>query len=351
VGWPLLLLALCGFDPRPLAPRWESRIPGLLDSGEGAATRDPDLDRMAAALTDLDDPRRAHRVLRGLGAWEGLLVPLWASPPSDPVVQQQLEATLGGQVRALGVTHFGLHAGADSLVVLAVRRQLASVDLRPLGQGRFRVLATPAGKLRDPRGWVGLPDGTVHEVPVEDRGGLWHLEPKLGPAPGWYEVEITARGAHGTEVALMLARPVGVSGPPGEPLGIPRSEATEDPVEAHLAWVNRVRRQRGLAPLARDPDLDATARTHAEAMARTGLLAHELADRRGPLTRLRAAGIRSQRAHENIALGSSFQAAEDRLWESPSHRAAMLDPGVRRLGVGHREAAEGAVFLVQHLVR
>jgi uncharacterized protein YkwD len=98
--------------------------------------------------------------------------------------------------------------------------------------------------------------------------------------------------------------------------------------------VNQVRAQYALRQLALDLRLERAARSHSRAMIRSGSFAHGDVRRR-----LAAAGVRGIYG-ENLAwgVGSSATAASIvQMWlNSPPHRANLLRPGFRRLGVGRR---------------
>jgi hypothetical protein len=49
---------------------------------------------------------------------------------------------------------------------------------------------------------------------------------------------------------------------------------------------------------------------------------------------LRRAGIHAARVGENVAHASSLGRAHRALWDSPAHRATLLDPGFSRVGIG-----------------
>ena len=99
--------------------------------------------------------------------------------------------------------------------------------------------------------------------------------------------------------------------------------------------VNEVRSRHGLRPLAVDLRLERAARAHSTAMVRSGSFAHGNVGRR-----LAAVGVRGRVYGENLAwgVGSSASAANViRMWlNSPSHRANLLRPGFRRIGLGRR---------------
>jgi uncharacterized protein YkwD len=97
--------------------------------------------------------------------------------------------------------------------------------------------------------------------------------------------------------------------------------------------INRARVANGAPPLRVGPRLQRAARAHSRRMARTGSFAHGDWYRR-----LRRHGVRASFVGETIAWGvgsSGTPAGIVASWlASPPHRATMLDPGFRRVGVG-----------------
>jgi uncharacterized protein YkwD len=101
---------------------------------------------------------------------------------------------------------------------------------------------------------------------------------------------------------------------------------------ALLETINSVRRSHGLAPLRMDPTLTSAARFHTEDMLRRGYFAHgDFANR---MVRFRAVG---PTVGENLAWESPDSSAQflvDAWLASPDHRANLLRPGFRRIGIG-----------------
>ena len=97
--------------------------------------------------------------------------------------------------------------------------------------------------------------------------------------------------------------------------------------------VNQVRAQHGLRALALDLRLERAARSHSRALLRSGTFAHGDVRRR-----LASVGVRGPLVGENLAWGTGSRAsaaAVVQMWmSSPPHRANLLRPGFRRIGVG-----------------
>jgi uncharacterized protein YkwD len=100
-----------------------------------------------------------------------------------------------------------------------------------------------------------------------------------------------------------------------------------------LQAINQTRAARGVPPLRVGVRLQRAARAHSRAMARTGSFTHGDWYRR-----LRRHGVRGRMLGETIAWGVGVDgtaAAIVGMWmASPPHRATLLRPGFRRLGVG-----------------
>jgi uncharacterized protein YkwD len=127
----------------------------------------------------------------------------------------------------------------------------------------------------------------------------------------------------GVAIALIVAGSADAAGT----ANLTRSES------ALLTVMNQVRIAHGLRPLRADARLEGTARNHSRRMLRTGTFAH------GAFTaRIRRAGVHAPRVGENLAWSSGSLARARTIVElwlaSPSHRANLLGPGYRTVGVG-----------------
>jgi uncharacterized protein YkwD len=121
------------------------------------------------------------------------------------------------------------------------------------------------------------------------------------------------------------------------PAGAETTERTIDGVwlsgvEANIvSYTNQERTRYGLPPLEVDKELMATAREQAAWMTRSGNLFHT--------RRLLA---------ENIAMGQSHSSEAVQSWmNSAGHRANILNPGHRRIGVAAYHTADGVIFWCQ----
>jgi uncharacterized protein YkwD len=97
--------------------------------------------------------------------------------------------------------------------------------------------------------------------------------------------------------------------------------------------MNQVRASHSLRPLRYDDKLRAAARSHSADMIRRGYFGHGAFGRR-----MSAFGVRASVVGENLAWGTGVYAAPPTMVQawvaSPEHRANLLRPGFRRVGVG-----------------
>lgn len=101
-----------------------------------------------------------------------------------------------------------------------------------------------------------------------------------------------------------------------------------------LALVNRARAENGLEPVEVDPTIRDVARAYSTTMFQQGYFAHVDQNGATPFDRMRAGGATFRAAGENLALAPTVQIAHDGLMNSPGHRANILNPRYRRIGIG-----------------
>lgn len=117
---------------------------------------------------------------------------------------------------------------------------------------------------------------------------------------------------------------------------------------AVIEMTNAFRAENRLGAVKINPELSRAAKAYAAFLAKSGKFAHE-ADGRQPSDRTEAAGYRHCIVAENLALNQhslGFQTrdlasrAVEGWKNSPSHRAAMLNPHVTEIGVGIAQASD-----------
>ncbi len=112
-----------------------------------------------------------------------------------------------------------------------------------------------------------------------------------------------------------------------------------------LRLVNVERRERGLVELTWSDQLAEVGRAHSRDMWTRQFFAHVNPDGQTPFDRLDAAGIQYRAAGENLALAPTTPVAHQGLMDSPGHRANILSPDYRRLGIGAiRNGLYGIMF-------
>ncbi len=141
--------------------------------------------------------------------------------------------------------------------------------------------------------------------------------------------------------ATALAAPmVAVPAPPAS------AAKAHDRLEAAIVReINAVRSREGLRALCASRPLARVASRHSREQLRRGAISHTSLGGSSPALRVRGA-TRAQAVGETIAFlpGSAARAAQVvRLWlASPPHRAALLTPTYRRVGVGRGTGRLGA---------
>jgi uncharacterized protein YkwD/uncharacterized membrane protein required for colicin V production len=137
----------------------------------------------------------------------------------------------------------------------------------------------------------------------------------------------------------------------GERVDLPfkTTDAIPDPqAEAEmLHLLNTERRRRGLPPLHMDERLRQLARQHSRDMLARGYFAHEDPEGHSPFDRMHAAGIPFHAAGENLAFAPTVTTAHTGLMHSPGHRANILNPAYRRVGIGALKAPPFGIMFSQ----
>lgn len=193
--------------------------------------------------------------------------------------------------------------------------------------------------------FVAAGDEAPQAIALTRSGDGWSARAKLRSA-GVVALQVVGDAGEGPR-PLLEARVEAIGEtrqavPDGKASGL----AAVDERERSLAVaVHRARWHARLASLAEDRELDALARAHAERMRRDANVAHDLGDG-DPEERTSAAGVAVDGVGEDVAVATSLADAYRSLWASPSHRANILAPAWRRLGVGvSRDSDRGRVYV------
>lgn len=111
--------------------------------------------------------------------------------------------------------------------------------------------------------------------------------------------------------------------------------------EGMLAMVNQERVSRGIAPLEMDAPLRLLARARADDMFRRGYFSHNTPEGQTPFDQMRSSNIPFLTAGENIALAPTLELAHQGFMNSSGHRANILNPDYRKIGIG---VLDGGVY-------
>lgn len=124
----------------------------------------------------------------------------------------------------------------------------------------------------------------------------------------------------------------------------PASAALETTI---LVLVNQSRQAAGRWPLRANLTLRTVARTHGAEMFAYGYLSHQSRDGRLPLDRVEGAGLSPWHVGENLAYAQGVEEAHRLLMNSPGHRANILSPMYRWIGIGVMNGGRDGVIVVE----
>ncbi len=120
-------------------------------------------------------------------------------------------------------------------------------------------------------------------------------------------------------------------------------------LENHLlVLVNEERTKSGLRPLERDTLLRTVARAHSKDMFQKGYFSHINLDHKDPFDRMRAHHATFLTAGENLALAQTVEIAHMGLMNSPGHRANILNPKFKRVGIGIMDGGIYGIMVTQN---
>jgi len=180
----------------------------------------------------------------------------------------------------------------------------------------------------------GAPGSTVKFLVTSSEGNFYEVIPvTLGPIPQTFSVAAVTTGERVRTSSL--------------------EETAEQGVEGEiLREINRIREEKDLPPLRRNPELQKVARRYSEDMATRHFFAHVSPDGRHVVDRLREEGIADfTAAGENIFTGehvTNLAAATVREWrKNASHRQNLLNPRYAEAGTGIAWAGEDVVYITQ----
>jgi uncharacterized protein YkwD len=108
-----------------------------------------------------------------------------------------------------------------------------------------------------------------------------------------------------------------------------------------LQKLNQARAQVGLSPLRPDPLLQQAARDHSHDMYERRYFSHRTPDGKTPYDRLHDLRFHYVTAGENLAFAPDVDQAWESLMNSPDHRANILNPDFRCVGIGAFKGQNG----------
>ena len=114
-----------------------------------------------------------------------------------------------------------------------------------------------------------------------------------------------------------------------------------------LLLVNEERRKNHLKPLTADEQMKEVGRAHSTDMFARGYFAHTTPDGIDPFQRMKNAYISYKRAGENLALAPTLAEAHKGLMNTPSHRAAILNPAFGRVGIAVIDGGNKGLMISQ----
>jgi uncharacterized protein YkwD len=114
-----------------------------------------------------------------------------------------------------------------------------------------------------------------------------------------------------------------------------------------LEFLNKERAKAGLKPLAMDEELTKVARKHSADMLARGYFSHYSPEGKNAFDRLRGEKIPFLLAGENLAFAPTVKIAHTGLMNSPGHRANILRPQFRKVGIGIMDAGSRGLMVTQ----
>lgn len=177
-----------------------------------------------------------------------------------------------------------------------------------------------------------------------------HTRPRPARSSGTRPVTLAATAALTLCAPAVAQADVGDGGLCANAAAIPSTSDVERTRLATRCLINRERASRGLRPLTRHLALWRAAVGHSRDMAQRGYFSHRSLGGGSAEARVRAAGYPTGRAMvaENLGWGSgalASPAAIVRSWmASPAHRATILHPRLRELGVGIARSGDRTLY-------
>jgi uncharacterized protein YkwD len=198
-----------------------------------------------------------------------------------------------------------------------------------------------------------VPPDSAAALALPARGALWPLSNRVPRRSVRSTASLAALAGAIALMALPTAAHASAACPGSD--AAPGAATVETGRQATLCLINGERTARHLSALRSAPALDVAARNYSQRMVAQAFFSHVAPDGQAPLQRVRSSGYlrgaRTWQIGENLAWGSLTSSTPDAIvasWmQSPGHRANMLEPAYREIGIGlvsgTPEAASGGV--------
>ncbi|MDX3763112.1 CAP domain-containing protein [Streptomyces sp. AK02-04a] len=182
--------------------------------------------------------------------------------------------------------------------------------------------------VKDERASVPPNTGASKQREWHGRQGDWQGDWKLDENGHWQGQWTRAKQQQPTQDPVQKPQPTRHGGQPS-------AAPTTATVGRILQLVNKERAAAGLHPLTLNSRLTKAAQAHSDEMARTGKYSHDGPDGSSPGDRIQRAGYGWSRWAENIHHRPGSPEAIMADWmNSPAHRANILNPNLREIGIG-----------------
>ena len=224
--------------------------------------------------------------------------------------------------------------GRDIAVVLGALELTLDDIPRELAPGStLRVKGELSNRYQTAAVFSTTPDGKVSELPMKAR--VIDTSVAFRDA-GVHKLEIMGYGAQGPKVLVNVPIYVGVSDEGGtETEVVVDPNLTAEKAEAILLeLLNQEREKNGVPKAVPDEELRVIALAHSHDMAENHFASHISPTTGSPDDRKVKAGLRVTQIAECIGGRGTPEETHRGLLDSPSHRAAMLDPRFGHVGIG-----------------
>jgi len=257
---PIVVSMCLAAAPNPDSPDvnlWVKRVENAFRAASlPPPKRSRQLDRAAAIASRATVGGDVRGLLRQAQVYDGMLLPVVIDQHRNLTVARSGSEYIANHVIPLGVTHYGLAARGERLVVVFTRRMLTIAHFpRPKGIGLVPIEGLIARPYRNARVLIGRPSGQIESYLADVSGGTFRSFVHFRES-GEYNIEILARGPRGQEVIALIQIGFGEDTSNAKATNTHRAAGTKVPKAARRAlirWVNRERSKLGLRDLRVDP--------------------------------------------------------------------------------------------------